>query len=426
MQTEKRVIALGFFDGVHLGHGALLRRVGEKAAELGAVPAAVTFDTHPENLILKTPAVPLLSSPLDRAELMRRFYGIREVIVAHFDERMMHMPWREFVTDYLAGEHGAVHLVAGHDFHFGYKGEGNPERLQALCGELGIGCDIIPKVVQDHITISSTYIRTLVAQGEMERANQFLGHPHTLTDTVAHGKKLGGTLGFPTVNLRFQPGVLVPAHGVYATRVTFENGESRPAWAAWAGYRRLLRTTGRAPSDYLRMFGPAPVLINMGVNGLIGMAFILATGGDLNGPTLGGILTIMGFSAFGKHARNITPIMLGVVIGGVFMHFDINQSSVQLALLFGTTLAPISGYFGWPFGIVAGFLHSSVVLHAGTPVEGINLYNNGFSGGLLAIVLYPIISEAIRHHRPGLQDRDYFDDTIEHDEPLVPPPARRK
>ena len=113
----------------------------------------------------------------------------------------------------------------------------------------------------------------------------------------------------------------------------------RPAWAAWAGYRRLLRTTGRAPSDYLRMFGPAPVLINMGVNGLIGMAFILATGGDLNGPTLGGILTIMGFSAFGKHARNITPIMLGVVIGGVFMHFDINQSSVQLALLFGTTLA---------------------------------------------------------------------------------------
>ena len=103
MQTEKRVIALGFFDGVHLGHGALLRRVGEKAAELGAVPAAVTFDTHPENLILKTPAVPLLSSPLDRAELMRRFYGIREVIVAHFDERMMHMPWREFVTDYLAG-----------------------------------------------------------------------------------------------------------------------------------------------------------------------------------------------------------------------------------------------------------------------------------------------------------------------------------
>ena len=199
----------------------------------------------------------------------------------------------------------------------------------------------------------------------------------------------------------------------------------RPAWAAWAGYRRLLLTTGRAPSDYLRMFGSAPTLINMGVNGLIGMTFILATGGDLNGPTLGGILTIMGFSAFGKHARNIIPIMLGVVLGGMFMHWNINQSAVQLALLFGTTLAPISGYFGWPFGILAGFLHSSVVLHAGTPVEGINLYNNGFSGGLLAIVLYPIITEAIRHHKPELQNEDYFE-AIEHDEPIIPPPHRRK
>lgn len=228
MNEQKRVIALGFFDGVHRGHGALLSRVAEKAAELGAVPAAVTFDTHPENLIFGSP-MPLISSPLDRAELMRRCYGIREVIVARFDDRMMHMHWEDFVTEFLVKEHGAVHLVAGHDFHFGYKGEGNPDRLRAKCAQLGLGCDIIPKVDLDGITISSTYIRTLLAQGEIERANYFLGHPHTLTDTVAHGKKLGSTLGFPTVNLRFQPGVLVPARGVYATRVWFENGESRSA-----------------------------------------------------------------------------------------------------------------------------------------------------------------------------------------------------
>lgn len=199
----------------------------------------------------------------------------------------------------------------------------------------------------------------------------------------------------------------------------------RPAWAAWAGYRRLLLTTGRAPSDYVRMFGLAPTMINMGVNGLIGMAFILGTGGDLNGPTLGGIFAIMGFSAFGKHARNIVPVMLGVVIGGFFMRWSINDSAVQLALLFGTTLAPISGYFGWPFGIVAGFLHSSVVLHAGTPVEGVNLYNNGFSGGLLAIVIYPLLTEAIRHREPLLLNKDYFDN-VEHDEPIIPPPTHKK
>ena len=227
MEQTKRVIALGFFDGVHTGHGALLSRVAEVAGQTGYVPSAFTFDAHPSSFI--TGAVtPLINSPADRADLMRRLYGIRDVIVAHFDS-MMHMPWRDFVIEYLVRENGACHLVAGHDFHFGYKGEGNPQRLQELCGELGVGCDIIPKVEKEGITISSTYIRTLVAQGEMERANEFLGHPHTLTDRVSHGKKLGSTLGFPTVNLHFQPGVLVPAHGVYATRVWFEDGSCRPA-----------------------------------------------------------------------------------------------------------------------------------------------------------------------------------------------------
>ena len=228
MQEKKRVIALGFFDGVHLGHGALLSRVGEVAAATGYTPAAVTFDTHPDQLVTGSP-VALINSPADRAELMRHKYGIREVIVFHFDERTMKMPWEDFITEYLIKEHGAAHLVAGHDFHFGYMGKGNPDRLKAKCAELGIGCDIIGKMEQDGITISSTYIRTLVAQGEMERATEFLGHPHTLTNQVAHGKKIGGsTLGFPTVNLRIPEKVIIPAYGVYATRVWFD-GQCRQA-----------------------------------------------------------------------------------------------------------------------------------------------------------------------------------------------------
>lgn len=219
MQQTRRVIALGFFDGVHVGHGALLSRVGEMARELDAVPAAVTFDQHPEDVILGTRQVPLITSPTDRADLMRRLFGIQDIIIAHFDQRMMHMDWEEFVEDYLVKEHGAVHLVAGHDFHFGYKGEGNPERLKAKCRELGISCDVVPKVERDGITVSSTYIRSLIAQGEMERANEFLGHPYTLTGSVGHGKKLGTTLGFPTVNLTFPAGVMTPAFGVYATKV---------------------------------------------------------------------------------------------------------------------------------------------------------------------------------------------------------------
>ena len=227
MSTPKRVIALGFFDGVHKGHGALLRTVAQVADRLGAKPCAFTFDAHPSSRI--TGAVtPLINSAADRADLMRRLYGIQDVIVAHFDS-MMRMDWRAFVAEYLVQEHGAVHVVAGHDFHFGYKGEGNPQRLEGLCRELGVGCDIIPKVEREGITVSSTYIRTLIAQGEVERADQFLGHPHTLTNRVAHGKKIGTTtLGFPTVNLLIPQGVIVPAFGVYATRVWFD-GQCRCA-----------------------------------------------------------------------------------------------------------------------------------------------------------------------------------------------------
>lgn len=221
MNTSKRVIALGFFDGVHTGHGALLRTVTEKARVLDAVPTAFTFDRQPAAAITGT-TVPLLSSSEDRIWLMRNYYGIQEVVVANF-ESMMRMDWQDFITEYLVRDLGVVHVVAGHDFHFGYMGKGNPQRLKEKCEELGVGCDIIGKIEEDGITISSTYIRTLVAQGEMERAHRFLGHPHILSDRVAHGKKLGSTLGFPTVNLRVPDRVIVPAYGVYATKVYFKD-----------------------------------------------------------------------------------------------------------------------------------------------------------------------------------------------------------
>jgi len=219
--TPRRVIALGFFDGVHIGHGALLQCVVQRAAQLGASPAAFTFDIHPESLIFGR-TTPVLTDLAQRRELMARLYHIHDVIVAHYDTRMMRTPWHDFVTDYLVAQQGAVHLVVGHDFRFGYRGEGNPQRLAALCRELGLGCDDIQPVLQDGITVSSTYIRKLVAQGEVALAGSFLGHPHCLSGTVTHGKKLGRSLGFPTVNLTIPEGVVVPAHGVYATRVTVD------------------------------------------------------------------------------------------------------------------------------------------------------------------------------------------------------------
>ena len=227
MSTNQRVIALGFFDGVHTAHGALLRRVKEVAAERNAVPAAFTFDCHP-SARLSGRSVPLLTSVEDRAFLMQSRYGMEEILVASFDE-MMQMNWADFISHYLAGEQSAVHVVCGNDFRFGWKGEGNPERLKSKCAELGIGCDVIGAIELDGIRVSSTYIRTLIESGNMERAAEFLGHPHILSDIVTPGKRLGRTLGFPTVNLHFQPGVIVPAYGVYAAKVYLEDGSEQIA-----------------------------------------------------------------------------------------------------------------------------------------------------------------------------------------------------
>ncbi len=224
MEKTRRVIALGFFDGVHIGHGALLRRVTEAAERLGAVPAALTFDHNPKELTRGEP-VPRINTGADREWLMRERYGIGEVIVLTFDRAMMEMPWDRFVTGVLAERFGAVHLVVGHDFHFGYRGEGTPQRLAELCGRLGIGCEIVGRVELDGITVSSTHIRGLLERGEMETAGRFLGHPHILSGQVVHGRRLGRTIGIPTSNLIVPEGVLIPAFGVYATRVLLEKGE---------------------------------------------------------------------------------------------------------------------------------------------------------------------------------------------------------
>ena len=228
MSIKEKVIALGFFDGVHLGHAALLRRTVEAAAQRGVTPAVFTFDRPPKEVVTGVPC-PLINSAEDRRELVRRLYGIQEVIMVPFDREMMTTPWDKFVTDILVGRYHAVHLVAGHDHHFGHKNQGSPELLQEKCAELGLGCDIIPKVEVGGITVSSTYIRRLVELGQISRANRFLGHPHTLTGSVRHGRGIGSSRLYPTANLIIPPHVLVPSHGVYVTRATLPEGASYAA-----------------------------------------------------------------------------------------------------------------------------------------------------------------------------------------------------
>lgn len=225
---ERRVIALGYFDGIHIGHGALLRCAKQRSLELGCPSAVLTLDTHPSTLLTGQP-VPLINAPDDRAALIHRLYGIDQVLTAHFDRAMMQMPWQDYLSDYLMRQHGAVHIVCGHDHRFGYHGAGDAAHLASFCQAAGIGCDIIGQVCLDGAVVSSTRIRALLQQGQMEQANRLLGHPHCLSGPVISGQHLGSRLGFPTANLAVPDGVLAPAYGVYATRVILPGGSSHMA-----------------------------------------------------------------------------------------------------------------------------------------------------------------------------------------------------
>lgn len=223
MGEIKRAVAIGFFDGVHIGHAALLEKTKQRAEESGAVPSVVSFDVHPDNLV-RGGEVKLINSAIGREDIIRRLFGIDNIVFLHFNRHMMQMPWEEFIAQ-LIDELSISHIVVGYDFCFGYKGEGTAEKLKEYCCARGVGCDIIPAVQLDGKTVSSSYIRTLIENGDMETAARFLGHPHILSDTVHSGYHLGSKLGAPTINMYFPEGVLVPRHGVYATKVFLENGE---------------------------------------------------------------------------------------------------------------------------------------------------------------------------------------------------------
>ena len=222
MDHGKRAVALGFFDGLHLGHAALMEKVKQRADELQAEATVLTFDVHPDTLVFGK-EVPLINSAPEREEIIRRIYGIESTIFLHFNRSMMKMPWQEFIES-AVNELEIASVVVGHDFSFGYHGQGTPERLREWCEARGIVCDIIPAVCVDGRVVSSTEIRELIADGRIEEANRLLGHAHTLSDVIHAGYHLGSRMGSPTINMAFPDGVVMPRHGVYAARVFIDDG----------------------------------------------------------------------------------------------------------------------------------------------------------------------------------------------------------
>ncbi len=210
------VVALGNFDGVHLGHQAVLRRAVEEGERRGVRVVATTFDPHPRAVLGPRVQPELLTTLELRREALLR-YGADEVRVIRFDEELSRKSPEEFVRDVLVGEIGAEAVVVGENFRFGYRAAGSVEELERLmrvCG--GEAYAVAVRGEAGKGDISSTRIRELIARGEVGEAAALLGRPYVLRGEVVVGDRRGRSIGFPTANVLPHAAVVVPAHGVYA------------------------------------------------------------------------------------------------------------------------------------------------------------------------------------------------------------------
>ncbi len=209
---KRKIFALGFFDGVHRGHQALLAECVRLAAEKAATPAAITFDRHPQ-APFTTEYPKLLTGLSDREALLGRF-GMEEIQVLATTQEVMSTPWEAFLDNLL--REGAMGFVCGDDFRFGRKGQGNHRLLADYCKARGLPCVIVAEQHLEGQRISSTRIRELLAAGDLAGAETLLGHRHIFTGTVVAGQQLGRTLGTPTANLSVDQEIALPRSGVYA------------------------------------------------------------------------------------------------------------------------------------------------------------------------------------------------------------------
>ncbi|MGL5330266.1 MAG: DUF1576 domain-containing protein, partial [Peptostreptococcaceae bacterium] len=156
-------------------------------------------------------------------------------------------------------------------------------------------------------------------------------------------------------------------------------------------YKNIFKYSGRVVTDYTFLVGYGVTFINMGIMGIICLIYVISIGGIVNGPAIAGIFTVVGFSAFWKHLKNCIPIVIGVIFTALILGNDISSTGIIITVLFSTTLAPLCGVYGYKIGILAGILHFILATNVGVIHGGVNLYNNGFAGGLVAGFLLPIL-----------------------------------
>ncbi|MCE9788940.1 bifunctional riboflavin kinase/FAD synthetase [Shewanella chilikensis] len=217
------VLTIGNFDGVHRGHAEVIANLVKKARHFGLPATLMTFEPQPQELFRGQDAPARLSLLRDKVRLLTEL-GIDRLVCVNFNQKFAQMPAKEFVEELLVRKLGVKYLVVGDDFCFGRARQGNFELLRSAGEQHGFAVVSTQSfLVGDH-RVSSTMVREALAKGNLDQARRLLGHPYTLSGKVAHGKKLGRTLGFPTANIAMKRKV-VPVRGVFAVRLWWDGSE---------------------------------------------------------------------------------------------------------------------------------------------------------------------------------------------------------
>jgi riboflavin kinase/FMN adenylyltransferase len=221
---DRPVVTLGSFDGVHLGHQAIISRLTGKSGEMKKSGVVVTYEPHPQSVVAPHDAPGLLTTMEERLRLLESL-GVKETVVMTFDEELRDYSADEFVERILVEKLNIGSLVVGEDHAFGKDRSGRTDLLKRTALVYGFDLEVVPAQYSGGTRISSTRIRKELATGEFARVTEMLGHPYPLSGTVTRGKGRGKGLGYPTLNLRIPPLKLLPQDGVYGVRVRLEKRE---------------------------------------------------------------------------------------------------------------------------------------------------------------------------------------------------------
>ncbi|TJX67057.1 bifunctional riboflavin kinase/FAD synthetase [Soehngenia saccharolytica] len=216
--TVETAIALGNFDGIHIGHQNLIKRMIEISKNNNLIPSVLIFENHTKSITSNT-SPSLLSNNEQKLDILESI-GVENVYLMKFNEEVMKLSPQEFINNILVDKLNCKSVVVGYNYKFGYKASGNTDTLKRICSENGMQAVIVNPIYYEDKIVSSTLIRNLITYGKIDIANKLLGRFYTIKGEVVHGKGIGTKLGFPTANIKLTDNFVIPKNGVYNTLTT--------------------------------------------------------------------------------------------------------------------------------------------------------------------------------------------------------------